>query len=273
MFVYFNVHLVSDSTGETLNAIMRAAVAQFEQIMPLEHNYYLVRSERQLARVIREIEAAPGVVWFTISDETLRGQLETYCRQNGHPLLAVLDSSVSMLSRHLGLSATERIAGQHTMNDDYFERIDAINYTLAHDDGQGLGGIHNADVVLVGVSRTSKTPTCVYLANRGVKAANVPLVPGIPAPVELTDLTGPSAPLVIGLRISPDRLLQIRRQRLISMKDDGQSDYADDETVRREVTEANRLFARHKWPTVEVSRRSVEETAAAILNKLKEHRS
>lgn len=266
--IYFNVHLVSDSTGETLNAVMRAACAQFENVMPLEHNYYLVRSPKQLDRVLKEIDGAPGVVWFTISDENLRTKLENHCRAQGHPVLPVLDASVSMLSRHLGLRASERTAAQHDLNEEYFERMEAINYTLAHDDGAGADGLKNADVVLVGISRTSKTPTCVYLANRGVKAANVPLVPGVPPPRQLLELDG-QFPLVVGLKISPDRLVQIRQQRLLSLNEGAHTSYVDDDAVKAEATSANRLFLQQKWKTIDVSRRSVEETAAAILNLLR----
>ncbi len=267
--VYFNVHLVSDSTGETLNAVMRAACAQFENVMPLEHNYYLVRSPKQLDRVLKEIDGAPGVVWFTISDDSLRTKLENHCRSQGHPMLPVLDASVSMLSRHLGLRATERTAAQHALNEEYFERMEAIAYTLAHDDGAGPDGLKNADVILVGISRTSKTPTCVYLANRGVKAANVPLVPGVPPPRQLLELDG-QMPLIVGLKISPDRLVQIRQQRLLSLNEGSSTSYVDDDAVKEEATSANRLFLQQKWKTLDVSRRSVEETAAAVLNMLRQ---
>jgi len=267
--IYFNVHLVSDSTGETLNAVMRSAVAQFDRTIPLEHNYYLVRSEKQLDRVMGEIEAAPGVVWFTISDEVMRRKLEQFCRQRGIQFLPVLDTSIHMLSRHLGLSATERVAGQHTLNEDYFQRISAIDFALAHDDGQNVAGLEGADVVILGVSRTSKTPTCVYLANRGVKAGNIPLVPGIPVPPQIFKL---KSPLIVGLKIGVDRLLQIRGNRLRSLNEDGVTDYIEEEAVKAEVTDAARLFQRNKWPVIDVSRRSVEETAAAILNKLNEKR-
>ncbi len=267
--IYFNVHLVSDSTGETLNAIQRAACAQFQNVQPLEHNYYLVRSERQLERVMREIEAAPGVVWYTISDETLRAKLEAFCREHGVSTLPVLDASVAMLGRHLGVSANRIVAGQHALDDDYFERMEAINFTLAHDDGQNVDGLRNADVILLGVSRTSKTPTSVYLANRKVKAGNIPLVPGVPLPRFVEEL-GPKGPLIVGLKISAERLVQIRRQRLISLQEDEHTIYADEAAVRDEVTQANRLFQRNKWKTIDVSRRSVEETAAAILNLLNE---
>ena len=270
--IYFNVHLVSDSTGETLNAVMRAAAAQFENVTPLEHNYYLVRSERQLDRVSREIEAAPGVVWFTISDETLRMKLENFCRTRSIPFLAVLDASIHMLSRHLGVSASEKVAGQHALNAEYFERIEAINFALAHDDGQNLPGLANADVILLGVSRTSKTPTCVYLANRGVKAGNIPLVPGVPTPDILDKLDPETGPMVVGLKIGVERLVQIRSNRLMALNETSFTDYTDEEIVRAEVTEASRLFQRKKWTVIDVSRRSVEETAAAILNKLNEKR-
>lgn len=271
--IYFNVHLVSDSTGETLNAVMRAACAQFENVQPLEHNYYLVRSKRQLERVMREIESAPGVVWFTISDPELRMDLEAFCRERGVPMLPVLDGSVAMLSRHLGMSATDKIAGQHALDAEYFERMEAINYALTHDDGQNVDGLRGADVVLLGVSRTSKTPTCVYLANRGVKAGNIPLVPGVPAPDILSTFKDGKGPTVIGLKITVERLLQIRSQRLLALNETSQTDYVDADMVRKEVTEANRLFQRNKWKVIDVSRRSVEETAAAILNKLSEQRN
>jgi regulator of PEP synthase PpsR (kinase-PPPase family) len=269
--IYFNVHLVSDSTGETLNAIQRAACAQFENVQALEHNYYLVRSERQLERVMREIEAAPGVVWYTISDEALRGRLESFCREKGIPTLPVLDASIAMLSRHLGISANQKVAGQHALDDDYFERMEAINFTLAHDDGQNVESLTGADVILLGVSRTSKTPTCVYLANRKVRAGNIPLVPGVPLPSHIEKM-GDKGPMIVGLKISAERLVQIRRARLISLNQDEHTIYADEDAVRDEVTQANRLFQRNKWRTIDVSRRSVEETAAAILNLLNERR-
>ncbi len=264
--IFFNVHLVSDSTGETLNAVMRAATAQFDNVVPLEHNYYLVRSDRQLDKVLREIEGAPGVVWFTVSDHDLRRRLEDFCVERSIPVLPVLDPSVHMLSRHLGMASSERVAAQHEMDAAYFRRIDAIHYALAHDDGQGHQRLKQADVVIVGVSRTSKTPTCVYLANRGIMAANVPLVPGIDPPQELLELK--NGPLIVGLKISVERLVQIRRQRLKSINEDTETDYTDEDRVKEEIAWANRLYAKHDWDVIDVSRRSVEETAAGILNKL-----
>jgi [pyruvate, water dikinase]-phosphate phosphotransferase / [pyruvate, water dikinase] kinase len=266
--IYFNVHLVSDSTGETLNAIMRASTALFGDVEPVEHNYYLVRSQRQLERVMGEIESAPGIVFYTISNGELRETLEHHCRKLGVPALSVLDNAINMLSRYLGLQTIMRTAGQHTLDANYFRRMEAINFALSRDDGQGNLHLSEADVVLVGVSRTSKTPTCVYLANRGVRAANVPLVPGIDPPEELFALDPTSGPLIVGLKISVERLLQIRHARLMAMQDNAQSDYADEEQVRLELRDALRLFDRQKWPVLDVSRRSVEETAAAILNLL-----
>ncbi len=273
--IYFHVHLVSDSTGETLNAVQRAACAQFENVEPLEHGYYLVRSERQLQRVMREIEAAPGVVWYTISDELLRSQLEAFCRKLGIPTLPVLDASVAMLSRHLSLAPSHKVAVQHALDQEYFDRMEAINFTLAHDDGQNVDTLIHGDVVLLGVSRTSKTPTCVYLANRKVRAGNIPLVPGLALPpvIEQIHALGTKGPMIVGLKISAERLVQIRRQRLMSLNQDEVTDYADEDAVHAEIVEANRLFQRRQWKTIDVSRRSVEETAAAILNLLNERRS
>ncbi|MEM7661310.1 MAG: pyruvate, water dikinase regulatory protein [Pseudomonadota bacterium] len=266
--IYFNVHLVSDATGETLNAVLRASSAQFGHVQALEHNYYLVRSEKQLQRVMREIEGAPGIVWHTIANPELRQQLVAFCQERAIPTLPVLDQAVHMLSRHLGIAATDTIAGQHRLNTDYFDRMEALNFSLAHDDGQNVEGLHHADVILIGVSRTSKTPTCVYLGNRGVRAGNIPLVPGVPLPSVIDEV---KRPLIIGLKISPERLTQIRQQRLIALNEDANTSYADGERVRSEVTEANRLFQKKKWPVIDVSRRSVEETAAAILNILSQN--
>ena len=263
--IYFNVHLVSDSTGETLNAILRAASAQFNGIQHIEHTYYLVRSKKHLTRVLGDIEKYPGVVWYTISDPELRDQLVEFCKENGFQALPVLDQAVHMLSRHLGVASTSRTAGQYKMDTDYFDRMQALDYTLAHDDGQNVEGLVDADVILLGVSRTSKTPTCVYLGNRGVRAGNIPLVPGIPLPIDLNTF---SKPLIIGLKVSPERLVQIRRQRLLSLNEKSETEYVDEAAVRAEVVEANRLFERNGWKVIDVSRRSIEETAAAILNAL-----
>lgn len=267
--VYFNVHLVSDSTGETLAGVMRATCAQFDNIIPIEHSYFLVRSSRQLERVLGEIESAPGIVMFTLSNLEHRAMLEDRCKALRMPCVAVLDPVLSTTSRYLGLEMNHRVGASRRLNAEYFKRIDALDFAMDHDDGQQVVELLDADVILVGVSRTSKTPTCVYLAHRGVKAANVPMVPGVPLPPELFT---PNRPLVVGLLISADRLIHIRRNRLMAMKETRSGSYTDEDDVRREVTEAQRLFEREGWPTIDVSRRSIEETAAAVLNLLAEHR-
>ncbi len=267
---YFNVHLVSDSTGETLAGVMRATCAQFDRILPVEHSYFLVRSTRQLERVLREIGGAPGLVMFTLSNNDHRGMLEMRCAELGMPCVAVLDPVLDTMSRYLGQELNHRVGASRSLNAEYFKRIDALDFAMYHDDGQLVVDVRKSDVILVGVSRTSKTPTCVYLAHRGVKAANVPMVPGLPLPPELFE---PTRPLVVGLTISADRLVHVRRNRLAAMKEVRGGEYIDEDAVRREVMEAQKLFEREGWPTIDVSRRSVEETAAAILNLLAEHRS
>lgn len=262
---YFHVHLVSDSTGETLNAMARAVCARFENVLPIEHIYALVRSPRQLERALTDIEEAPGVVIHTIVDDQLRTALEEGVRRLDMPCIAALDPLVSSLQRYLGASISRRVGVQHALDNDYFNRMDALNYAIGHDDGQGGQDLEQADVVLVGVSRTSKTPTCIYLAHRGVRAANVPLVPTRPPPEKLFELKNT---LVVGLTISPDRLIQIRRNRLLTLKEDRESTYIDIEAVREETVKARRLYERQGWPVIDVTRRSVEETAAAVLNLL-----
>ncbi|HWA01340.1 MAG TPA: pyruvate, water dikinase regulatory protein [Caulobacterales bacterium] len=266
---YCNVHLVSDSTGETLAGVMRATCAQFDNILPIEHSYFLVRSERQLDRVLKEIESAPGVVMFTLSKLEHRAKLERRCHQLMMPCVAVLDPVLDTVSRYLGQELNHRVGGARVLNAEYFQRIDALDFAMYHDDGQQAVDLRRADVILVGVSRTSKTPTSVYLAHRGVKAANVPMVPNVALPPELFE---PTRPLVVGLTISPDRLIHVRKNRLAAMKETRAGDYTDEESVRAEVMAAQKLFEREGWPVIDVSRRSIEETAASILNLLGERR-
>ncbi len=262
---YFHLHLVSDATGETLNMIAKAATAQFVGARPLEHTYALVRSERQMQRVLEEIEAAPGVVMFTLMNDDLRSMLEARCQDLMVPAISVLDSALEALAKYLGADVAHKPGGQHELDARYFNRIDALNFTMAHDDGQNVHELQKAEIVLVGVSRTSKTPTCIYLANRGYRAANIPIVPGIEPPEELEHLNGP---LVVGLTATADRLVQIRKNRILALKGRGQDggDYVDEEAVREEIRFARRLFTRLGWPVIDVSRRSIEETAAEILN-------
>ena len=268
---YFHVHLVSDSTGETLNAMAKAVTARFDGVIPIEHIYALVRSPRQMERVLEEMASAPGVVLHTIVDRELREQLEDGCRRLDMPQIGALDPLVGALSRYLGAALSTRVGAQHTLDNDYFNRISALDFAMAHDDGQGTTEqLEGADVVLCGVSRTSKTPTCIYLAHRGIRAANVPLVPGQEDGERLVAL---KAPLVIGLTVSPDRLVQIRKNRLDGLNAHRASAYVDHEAVRDETVKARRAFERRGWPVIDVTRRSIEETAAAIINLVSERRS
>jgi regulator of PEP synthase PpsR (kinase-PPPase family) len=260
---YFHVHLVSDSTGETLNAMARAVCARFNNVLPIEHIYALVRSQKQLERALGEIAEAPGVVLHTIVDQSLRAALETGCQKMDMPCIGALDPLVTILSRYLGAPLSTRVGAQYALDTDYFNRMDALSYALGHDDGQGGPDLARADVVLVGVSRTSKTPTCIYLAHRGVRAANIPLVPAAPLPQSLSALNGVP---VVGLTVSPDRLIQLRRNRLRALNETRDSNYVDSDAVRAETIAARRIFERQGWPVIDVTRRSVEETAAAVLN-------
>jgi regulator of PEP synthase PpsR (kinase-PPPase family) len=263
---YFHVHLVSDSTGETLNTVLKATATQFAAAKPLEHVYALIRSKSQMEKVLAEIEAAPGLVLYTVLNPELRRILEFRCSELQVPALSVLDPLLNAFAEYLGVEQSLRAGSQHELNDAYFKRIEALDYTLAHDDGQMAWDLEPADVVLVGVSRTSKTPTCMYLANRGVKCANIPIIPGQEPPLALFSLR---KPLVIGLIASPDRLAQIRTSRLGAMNAADKLDaYSDVDAIRAEVLRAKRLFAKHRWPVIDVTRKSVEETAASILTKL-----
>jgi [pyruvate, water dikinase]-phosphate phosphotransferase / [pyruvate, water dikinase] kinase len=266
----FHIHLVSDATGETLNAIAKAAAAQFEGVDVRDHFYALVRSPKQLERVMEHIREEPGLVFFTVVNPDLRRELEIRCRQLGIPCQGVLDAPISMLRQFFGgATETHKPGGQHELDQRYLHRIEALNFAIAHDDGQSLDLLNDAEVILAGASRTSKTPTCVYLAIRGVRAANVPLVPNIPPPPQL--LTA-RAPLVVGLWASPDRLVQIRRNRLTVLGEVRDTSYVDLDTVRAEVAGSRKLFEQQGWPIIDVSRRSVEETAAAVINLLTERR-
>ncbi len=264
----FNLHLVSDSTGETVGSVARAVMAHFDDVEPEEFNWSLVRSKAQIEKVIEGIRENPGVVMYTIVDGALRELLKMECAKRGLPCIGVIAGIVSELSTFLGQEIHALPGRQHELNEDYFTRVDAINYALAHDDGQGNWELEEADIVLVGVSRTSKSPTCVYLAHKGYKAANIPLVPNCPLPPNLGEL---KKPLVIGLTISVDRLQQIRKSRLLSLRQDHDTDYVDTEKMRSEIAEARKLFNQHKWPVIDVTKRSVEETAATIIQHLKKH--
>jgi regulator of PEP synthase PpsR (kinase-PPPase family) len=266
---YFHLHLVSDSTGETLIAASRAASAQYQGVASIEHVYPLVRTPAQLDRVIAEIENAPGIVLFTLVDSDLSKRLEEGCAASGSPCLSVLGPILTLFKSYLGQNSTPRAGAQHMLNADYFKRIDALNFAMLSDDGQASENLDHADIVLLGVSRTSKTPTSIYLANRGYKTANVPLVPHVPLPRALDHLR---RPLVVGLIASADRIVQIRQNRLLSLNADSQTEYVDRTAVAEELAASRRLFAERGWPTIDVTRRSIEETAAAVLDLYRAHR-
>ena len=267
---YFHLHLVSDATGETLITVARAAYVQYASARAIEHVYPLVRTPKQLERVITEIEAAPGIVLYTLVNEELNHRLEEACRGLGVPCISVLKPVHDVFRSYLGAEWTPRIGAQHVLNADYYRRIDALNFTMMHDDGLAPEGLNEADVILVGVSRTSKTPTSIYLANRGVKTANVPIVPGMPLPPQLDAAT---KPLVVGLVASSERIVQVRQNRLLSLRaQHSANDYVDRAAVAEEVAYSRRLCAQRGWPVIDVTRRSIEETAAAVIALLDERR-
>lgn len=266
---YFHLHLVSDATGETLIAVSRAVAVQYQGVSSIEHVYPLIRTRSQLERAISEIETAPGIVLFTLVDRELEDRLENACAEMGSPCLSVLQPIFGLFQSYLGTASASRPGAQHMLNAEYFKRIDALNFTMLHDDGQQPENLDKADVVLIGVSRTSKTPTSIYLANRGIKTANVPLVPHVPFPGIIENLR---APLIVGLVASPERIVQIRQNRLLALNADQQTSYVDRTSVAEELAFSRRLFAQYGWPVIDVTRRSIEETAAAILDLYKEHK-
>ena len=259
---YFHLHMISDTTGETLITVARAVAAQYSNVSPVEHVYPLVRSQKQLDRVLAEIEEAPGIVLFTLLEKDLVERLEAKCQEINIPSLSIIGPVMQLFQAYLGTETSRRVGAQHTLNAEYFKRIDALNYSMMHDDGQHVEGLEEADVVLVGVSRTSKTPTSIYLANRGVRTANVPLVPGIPIPHQLETL---KKPLVVSLHATPERLIQVRQNRLLGIGRTGDDTYIDRQSVAEEVAFARRLSAKFDWALLDVTRRSIEETAAAIM--------
>ncbi|WP_421696674.1 pyruvate, water dikinase regulatory protein [Aestuariivirga sp.] len=264
---FFHLHLVSDATGETLNTVAKAAAAQYSDFRPIAHIYALVRTPSQLNRALREIEEQPGIVLFTLINPDIRHHLERQCEAMGVPCLSILDPIITILSQYLNATSRPQVGGQHALNSDYFRRIDALNFTMAHDDGQSIDDIEKSDVIILGVSRTSKTPTSIYLAQRGIRVANIPIVPGVPVPQKLMTV---KVPVVVGLIASAERIAQIRRHRLLSLKESRSTDYVDPRQITDELMNMKTLCSNNDWPMIDVTRRSVEETAASILNMLSE---
>ena len=264
-----HLHLLSDSTGETLENIAKAALAQYDDVETVRHFWPMVRTEAHLERILQEIAHNPGLVVFTLVNPATRRILEERCHMLGLPAVAPLDPVNDALSGMLGQTAKARPGRQHALDAAYFARVDAIQFTIAHDDGIGEDDWEEADVVLAGVSRSSKTPTSIYLANRGYKVANIPIVVESPPPRALFAL---GKPLVVGLTTSADRLIAVRRNRLLSLNQTPDTRYVDEDAVARELAYARRMFAAHGWPVIDVTRRSIEETAAAIISLCQERR-
>ena len=264
-----HLHLLSDSTGETLETIAKAALAQYDDVETVRHFWPMVRTETHLERILQEIAQNPGLVLFTLVNAETRGALEARCRTLGLPAVAPMDEVTHALSGLLGQEAKARPGRQHVLDEAYFDRVEAIQFTIAHDDGIADEDWEDADIVLAGVSRSSKTPTSIYLANRGYKTANIPIVVESPPPARLFTLKGP---IVVGLTTSAERLIQVRRNRLLSLNQAAQTPYVEHDAVTREVAYARRMFADNGWPVIDVTRRSIEETAAAIIALCNERR-
>jgi regulator of PEP synthase PpsR (kinase-PPPase family) len=260
---FFHLHLISDATGETLMAAGRAAAAQYKDARAIEHIYPLIRTERQLMKVLEEIDDTPGIVLYTVVDQKLARMIDQRCAAMGLPCVSVLEPVLTVFQSYLGTPAGRRVGAQHVLDADYFRRIDALNFTMEHDDGQLPTDMEEADVILVGISRTSKTPTSIYLANRGIKTANIPIVLGVPIPESVTYA---KRPLVVGLVATAERISHIRQNRTLgtSIGYDSQT-YVDRSVIAQELAYARQLCSRHGWPMIDVSRRSIEETAAAIV--------
>ncbi|MFC4253848.1 pyruvate, phosphate dikinase/phosphoenolpyruvate synthase regulator [Altererythrobacter xixiisoli] len=265
-----HLHLLSDSTGETLEMLAKAALAQFDNAEVIRHFWPMVRSLQHLDRIMEELAANPGLVLYTLVNPETRAALEERCRLLGLPHVAALDAVTAALEDRLGQQAKGRPGKQHALDDAYFARVDAIHFTIAHDDGLAWEDWEEADILLAGVSRSSKTPTSIYLANRGYKVANIPLVVESPPPPLLFDLR---RPLIVGLTTAPQRLIQIRRNRLLSLNEMNETSYVDQERVERELAFARRMFADNGWPVIDVTRRSIEETAAAIMRLFNERKA
>lgn len=267
---YFHLHLISDSTGETLTTMAKAAAVQYPQVRPIEHVHPLVRTERQLARVLRELQHLPGIVLYTVVKKELIEEIERTCRELKVPCLHVLEPIMKVFESYLGAPQKPVVAGQHLLDAEYFARIDALNFAMAHDDGQLPQDLNHADIIILGISRTSKTPTSIYLAQRGYKTANLPLVPGVQLPVALTQ---PHSAFVVALVASAERIAEIRRNRVALIGDRNLDQYVDRTRILEEIQYSRRLCAQHGWPVIDVTRRSVEETAATIIRLLHDWRA
>jgi regulator of PEP synthase PpsR (kinase-PPPase family) len=258
----FHLHMISDATGETLVTLAKAVRVQYAQVRAIEHLHPLVRSRRELDRVLKDVEAAPGIVLYTLFNRELAQALEQSCKRLNVPCVAPLKHLLQVFESYLGMASTPTVGGQHVLDADYFRRIEALNFSMVHDDGHLPDNLNDADIILLGISRTSKTPTSIYLANRGFKTANVPLVPGMPLPPQREHKT---RAFVVALVASPERIAQVRQNRVIEQAHGHLEEYVDRDAIAAEIAQTRQLCARHGWPIIDVTRRSIEETAAAII--------
>ncbi len=259
---FFHLHLVSDATGETLTAMAKAITVLYPEIKAIEHIHPLVRTKRHLTRVCQLIEKQPGIVMHTLINVELVHEIERVCGELSLPSIGILDPLLKIFDNYLGASSKPKIGAQHSLDANYFNRIDALNFTMIHDDGKLPENLDDADILIIGISRTSKTPTSIYLANKGFKTTNLPLVPDLPLPEILQE---PTSCFVVGLIASADRISQVRRNRVRELADRNLDEYVDKNTIAQEIAFTRRLCGRHEWPIIDVTRRSIEETAAAII--------
>ena len=266
---YFHLHLVSDSTGETLTTIAKAAAVQYAMVRPIEHIHPLVRTVKQMKRVLQEIEQAPGIVLYTVVNKELADALEARCKELNLPVLYVLAPIMGMFESYLGAPRTPTVAGQHVLDASYFRRIDAMNFTLSYDDGRMPEDLNEADIILLGISRTSKTPTSIYLAHRGYKTVNIPIVPNMPLPPRLME---PHSAFVVCLVASAERISEVRRNRAENLSNRNLDDYVDRQQIAAEIAYSRRVCAQNDWPILDVTRRSIEESAAAIIRLMQDRK-
>ncbi|MBL6664410.1 MAG: kinase/pyrophosphorylase [Rickettsiales bacterium] len=265
-----NIHLVSDSTGETLSSVSRAVLSQFEGVESNDFIWPLIRTKSQIDRVVESISKDPGIVLYTILHDDLILDLKKKCSEVNVPCIPVLSHIIGEFSKYLDMNISNTIGRQHLLDSEYFSRVDAISYTITHDDGQSTWDLYDADIVIIGVSRTSKSPTSVYLSCRGYKVSNIPFVSLDTMPKNVHDL---KRPLIVGLTINPEKLSQIRQNRVGSMgAQDVSSAYIDIDAIKEEISESRKLFAKLNCPVIDVTKKSVEETAAKIINLLQEKR-
>ena len=266
---YFHLHLISDSTGETLISAARAVTSQYKTNQAIEHIYPLVRNQKQIESVLNAIDQEPGIVLYTLTDTNISNFLEMRCKEMGTPCVSLLEPIFQTFQSYLGSPSKRIVGAQHALDNEYFSRIDALNFTLLHDDGVLPEDIEEADIILIGISRTSKTPTSIYLANRGIRTANIPLVPGVELP---NSIVKAEKPLIVALIATTDRIQQVRQNRLLELNAaDASSSYANRAQIAEELASARKLCKRHDWPMIDVSRKSIEETAAAILALYSKH--